>query len=187
MECDAEVLYAFTTLQGVTSHKTGIFMVMRTQDLINYYTIFRDLFSVLRNPSAFRALQEVVIEHVSLHLTPKPEAVVALDARGFLFGPLIALHFDIPFIPIRKRGKLPGQVMQVSYALEYGKVSSSRGHITSHHITHDFELTVPSCLSWSIMCIIVFELMFDKRGYMDTGLLFKIRCIEILALNYYVG
>jgi hypothetical protein len=29
--------------------------------------------------------------------------------------------------------------------------------------------------------------MFDKRGYMDTGLLFKIRCIEILALNYYVG
>ncbi|XP_023711779.1 adenine phosphoribosyltransferase [Cryptotermes secundus] len=82
--------------------------------------LFRDLFSVLRNPCAFRALQEVMIEHVSLQLTPKPEAVVALDARGFLIGPLIALHFDIPFIPIRKRGKLPGQVIQVSFALEYG-------------------------------------------------------------------
>jgi adenine phosphoribosyltransferase len=67
-----------------------------------------------------------MIEHVSLQLTPKPEAVVALDARGFLLGPLIALHFDIPFIPIRKKGKLPGQVIQVSFALEYGSVSSSR-------------------------------------------------------------
>lgn len=82
--------------------------------------LFRDVFSVLRNPSAFRALQDVMIEHVSLQLTPKPEAVLGLDARGFLFGPLIALHFDIPFIPVRKKGKLPGQVMQVSFALEYG-------------------------------------------------------------------
>jgi adenine phosphoribosyltransferase len=107
---------------------------MKTQDLINYNTIFRDVFSLLRNPSAFRALQDVMIEHVSLHLTPKPEVVVGLDARGFLFGPLIALHFDIPFIPVRKKGKLPGQVMQVSFALEYGKVSSHRDHSSS--VTH---------------------------------------------------
>jgi adenine phosphoribosyltransferase len=72
-----------------------------------------------------------MIEHV-LQLTPKPEAVVALDARGSLLGPLISLHFDIPFIPIRKRGKLPGEVIQVSFALEYGRVSSSRGHNLSH-------------------------------------------------------
>jgi adenine phosphoribosyltransferase len=88
--------------------------------------IFRDLFSVLRNPRAFHALQDVMIEHVSSQLTPKPEAIVALEARGFLLGPLLALHFDIPFIPIRKRGKLPGDVTQVSFALEYGTVSSSR-------------------------------------------------------------
>jgi adenine phosphoribosyltransferase len=83
---------------------------------------------VLRNPSAFHALQDVMIEHVSSQLTPKPEVIVALEARGFLLGPLIALHFNIPFIPIRKKGKLPGQVMQVSFALEYGTVSSSKDH-----------------------------------------------------------
>jgi adenine phosphoribosyltransferase len=83
---------------------------------------------VLSNPSAFRALQDVVIEHVSLQLTPKPDAVVALDARGFLLGPLIALHFDIPFIPIRKKGKLPGKVMQATFALEYGRVRFRRGY-----------------------------------------------------------
>jgi adenine phosphoribosyltransferase len=88
---------------------------------------------VLRNPSAFRALQDVVIEHVSLQLTPKPEAIVALEARGFLLGPLIALHFGIPFIPIRKKGKLPGQVMQVSFALEYGTVSSALTIIFPSH------------------------------------------------------
>lgn len=82
--------------------------------------LFRDVFSVLRNPSAFRALQDVMIEHVSSQLTPRPEAVVALEARGFLLGPLIALHFDIPFIPVRKKGKLPGEVMQTSFTLEYG-------------------------------------------------------------------
>jgi adenine phosphoribosyltransferase len=84
------------------------------------------VFSVLRNPSAFRALQDVMIEHVSSQLTPRPEAVVALEARGFLLGPLIALHFDIPFIPVRKKGKLPGEVMQTSFTLEYGTVSFSR-------------------------------------------------------------
>ncbi|GFG30967.1 hypothetical protein Cfor_06916, partial [Coptotermes formosanus] len=82
--------------------------------------LFRDLFSLLRNPRAFRALQDVMIEHISSQLTPRPEAVVALEARGFVLGPLIALHFDIPFIPVRKRGKLPGEVMQASFTLEYG-------------------------------------------------------------------
>lgn len=81
--------------------------------------LFRDLFSVLRNPSAFRALQDVMIEYVS-HLTSRPEAVVALEARGFLLGTLIARHFDIPFIPIRKKGKLPGEVICTTFTLEYG-------------------------------------------------------------------
>lgn len=80
---------------------------------------------MLRNPRAFHALQDVMIEHVSSQLTPKPEVIVALDSRGFLLGPLLALHFHIPFIPIRKRGKLPGDVTRVSFALEYGTVSSS--------------------------------------------------------------
>lgn len=80
---------------------------------------------MLRNPRAFRALQDVMTEYVS-QLTSRPEAVVALEARGFLLGTSIALHFDIPFIPIRKKGKLPGEVICTSFTLEYGTVSFSR-------------------------------------------------------------
>lgn len=80
---------------------------------------------MLINPCAFRALLDLMIEHV-WQLTSRPEAVFALEARGFLLGTLIALHFNIPFIPIRKKGKLPGEVIRTSFALEYGTVSFCR-------------------------------------------------------------
>lgn len=50
--------------------------------------------------------------------------VVGLESRGFLLGPLIALELDVAFVPIRKKGKLPGKLESVDYTLEYGKVSS---------------------------------------------------------------
>ena len=50
-----------------------------------------------------------------------------LDARGFLFGPIIALRIGAAFVPVRKRGKLPGDCISVTYMKEYGPV---RGHET---------------------------------------------------------
>lgn len=82
--------------------------------------LFRDVFSVLREPVAFKALHEVFVEHVK-NLSPPVQAIAALESRGFLFGPKLALEFGIPFIPIRKKGKLPGNVESISYELEYGK------------------------------------------------------------------
>jgi len=108
-----------------TVSRSSFVKVTTVNYLTNICALFRDLFSVLRNPSAFRALQDVMIEYVS-QLTSRPEAVVALEARGFLLGTSIALHFDIPFIPIRKKGKLPGEVIRTSFTLEYGTVSFSR-------------------------------------------------------------
>lgn len=93
---------------------------------------------MLGNPSAFRALQDVMIECVS-QLTSRPEAVVALESRGFLFGTPIALHFDIPFIPIRKNGKLPGEVIHTSFTLEYGTVSFNRDILIPPH-SHELTL-----------------------------------------------
>lgn len=69
----------------------------------------------------FLLLKEVLCEHIKA-ISPAIEYVAALDARGFLFGPIIALEFGIPFIPIRKKGKLPGNVKSESYQLEYGEV-----------------------------------------------------------------
>lgn len=49
---------------------------------------------------------------------------LGLDARGFLFGPLIALRLGAAFVPVRKSGKLCGETFRVEYTLEYGTVSS---------------------------------------------------------------
>lgn len=54
----------------------------------------------------------------------KINVVVALDARGFLLGPLIALRLGAAFVPVRKKGKLPGATVSVEYAKEYGSVIS---------------------------------------------------------------
>lgn len=52
----------------------------------------------------------------------KIDAVVGLEARGMVFGPQIALELQIPFIPVRKLGKLPGRTAKVEYDLEYGNI-----------------------------------------------------------------
>ncbi|KAJ9586664.1 hypothetical protein L9F63_019739 [Diploptera punctata] len=80
--------------------------------------IFRDIFSVLSNPPAFHALKDALFEHVS-EITPKPDVIVVLESRGFLFGPIVALH-NIPCVPVRKKGKLPGDICRQEYTLEYG-------------------------------------------------------------------
>ena len=48
--------------------------------------------------------------------------VAGLDARGFLFGPLVSMNLNVPFLLVRKSGKLPGPTIKVSSTKEYGKV-----------------------------------------------------------------
>jgi adenine phosphoribosyltransferase len=55
----------------------------------------------------------------------KVDVIVGLDARGFLLGPLIAARLGAAFVPVRKRGKLPGQCHVASYEKEYGVVSKA--------------------------------------------------------------
>ena len=80
------------------------------------------MFSLLRDPNDFNILMNHLHNVVS---EMKPDVVIGLDSRGFLFAPQIALKLNIPFVPIRKGGKLPGSVEKIEYALEYGKVQSS--------------------------------------------------------------
>lgn len=51
----------------------------------------------------------------------KFDRVLGIESRGFLFGPLVAQRLKLPFSPIRKKGKLPGDLYSVDYELEYGK------------------------------------------------------------------
>jgi len=81
---------------------------------------FQDVFGIFREPEAHAALQRLMVEFVRAHRA-EVEVVVGLDARGFLLGPAMALAIGVPFVPIRKAGKLPGEVEGESYTLEYGE------------------------------------------------------------------
>ena len=87
-----------------------------------------DIFPILRDPVAF----ETLITHFVYHLTSKTipalpskkiDVVVGLDARGFLLGPIIAMRLGAAFVPVRKKGKLPGECVTAAYEKEYGIVS----------------------------------------------------------------
>lgn len=80
---------------------------------------FSDIFGVFANPVAHRALIDLIVNHIK-NLETKIDAVVGLDARGFVFGPQVALELQVPFLPVRKHGKLPGRVIKLDYELEYG-------------------------------------------------------------------
>ncbi|XP_788872.2 adenine phosphoribosyltransferase, partial [Strongylocentrotus purpuratus] len=82
--------------------------------------LFRDIFPLFRDPSILSDLLDLLVHHVQQNFKDKVDVVVGLEARGFLFGPMLALRLGCGFAPIRKKGKLPGECIQVSYTLEYG-------------------------------------------------------------------
>jgi adenine phosphoribosyltransferase len=82
--------------------------------------LFKDITPLLAHPSA----RERVVDEITDHFkTQQIDAVAGVEARGFIFGSLIAQKMAIPFIPIRKAGKLPYKKITEEYALEYGTAS----------------------------------------------------------------
>ena len=79
--------------------------------------MFRDITPVLANPAAFR---QVVQDMSAPFVDQAIDAVVAVEARGYLFGAPIAYNLDAAFVPVRKLGKLPWETIQSRYELEYG-------------------------------------------------------------------
>ncbi|MFM8342600.1 MAG: adenine phosphoribosyltransferase [Methylomonas sp.] len=79
--------------------------------------IFKDITPLVKDPAALRlAVHQLVQPFLGRDIT----AVAGMEARGFIFGSLVAWELGIPFIPLRKPGKLPYEVQSVSYDLEYG-------------------------------------------------------------------
>jgi adenine phosphoribosyltransferase len=79
--------------------------------------LFRDITPLLRDADAFAAALDMITERVQ---AITPDAVAAIESRGFLFGAPVAARLALPFVPIRKPGKLPAARMTVEYTLEYG-------------------------------------------------------------------
>lgn len=80
--------------------------------------IFRDITSLLEVPAAFKATIDLIVEKYQDQGLTK---VIGTESRGFIFGAPVALALGLPFIPVRKPGKLPREVIAQSYQLEYGQ------------------------------------------------------------------
>ncbi|KAI9490253.1 adenine phosphoribosyltransferase [Zychaea mexicana] len=83
--------------------------------------VFKDLFPIFQDPTAVESLISNIVHHISSTYEEKIDAVVGLDARGFLLGPLVALRLGAAFVPVRKEGKLPGECASAVYEKEYGQ------------------------------------------------------------------
>ena len=92
------------------------------QDFPQKGIVFRDVMAILRDPDIFSNL---IQEMSSSYVLKNSEAIIAIDARGFIFGAAIALKLCKPLIVARKPGKLPGEIISKSYNLEYGSNSLS--------------------------------------------------------------
>ena len=80
--------------------------------------IFRDITTLLLDPPAFKKICTIFYDR---YVNAKIDKIVGIDARGFLFGSVLAYKLDIGMIPIRKNGKLPYNTISESYTLEYGE------------------------------------------------------------------
>lgn len=78
---------------------------------------FKDINPILSNPEAFQTAINIFVDFIKKY---KTTAILAPEARGFIFGAAIAYKLGIKLILARKKGKLPGKTYQVNYDLEYG-------------------------------------------------------------------
>lgn len=78
---------------------------------------FKDITPIFLDPELFRDLVKCFAQE---YKTYNPDVIVGIESRGYLVGPAIALELGIPFVLIRKKGKLPAKTISHTYSLEYG-------------------------------------------------------------------
>ena len=95
------------------------------ESLINTYydfpqkgIAFKDIFGIIQDTEIFK---ELIHNMASNKVIKSSDAIISIEARGFIFGSAISLQTSKPMLVARKPGKLPGEIIQESYFLEYGK------------------------------------------------------------------
>ena len=84
----------------------------------------RDIFSLTKDPQLLSDCVTLLVDHIRNQCSDV-DVIVGLDARGFIFGSLVAQQLTLPFVPVRKQGKLPGETIKVAYTLEYAEVNNN--------------------------------------------------------------
>ena len=102
--------------------KKLIELIETYKDFPNKGIDFKDVLGIIQEPKEFK---ELILKMSSSQIIKNAEAIISIDARGFIFGSAISLQASKPMIVARKPGKLPGEVFKEDYSLEYGENSLS--------------------------------------------------------------
>jgi adenine phosphoribosyltransferase len=98
-------------------------LLAKVRDVPDFPTpgiVFKDVTPLLADAAAFAAAVE---DLAAPFRTERPDKVAGIEARGFIFGAPVSQLLDVGFVPVRKKGKLPGDVVAASYDLEYGSAT----------------------------------------------------------------
>ena len=134
---------------------------------------FKDLLGIIQDSEVFR---ELILRMSSNKIIKNSEAIVSIDARGFIFGAAISFQASKPMIVARKPGKLPGELIQEQYDLEYGKnflsiQKESIKKFNSYAIVDDLLAT-----GGTVDCV---AKLINRSGKRITGLLTVVELLEL--------
>ncbi|MFD2873819.1 adenine phosphoribosyltransferase [Mucilaginibacter ximonensis] len=100
--------------------------------------IFKDITTILKDPKLCEGIVDAFVEQLQ---GTRIDAIAGVESRGFLFGLTLATKLGVPFIPVRKAGKLPYTIRQKKYDLEYGtatiEMHTDAFEPGSHILLHD--------------------------------------------------
>ena len=135
---------------------------------------FKDILGIIQDTEVFR---ELILKMSSNKIIKSSEAIISIEARGFIFGSAISLQASKPMIVARKPGKLPGELIKEDYNLEYGKNSlsiqkESLKKFTSYAIVDDLLAT-----GGTVECV---SKLIQKSGSKVSGL---VTVVELIELN----
>tara|TARA_B100001769_G_scaffold208387_1_gene167833 strand:- start:66 stop:578 length:513 start_codon:yes stop_codon:yes gene_type:complete len=100
--------------------KKLIELIESYKDFPNKGIEFKDVLGITQEPKIFK---ELILKMASSEIIKNAEAIISIDARGFIFGSAISFQASKPMIVARKPGKLPGELFKEDYNLEYGENS----------------------------------------------------------------
>ena len=135
---------------------------------------FKDIFGIIQDPEVFR---ELILKMSSNKVIKNSEAIISIEARGFIFGSAISLQTSKPMVVARKPGKLPGELLKENYSLEYGNGTlsvqkDSLEKFNSYAIVDDLLAT-----GGTIECV---ANLIRKSGKRVSG---SVTVIELMELN----
>jgi len=138
---------------------------------------FKDILGIIQDTEVFR---ELILKMSSNKVIKSSEAIISIEARGFIFGSAISLQASKPMLVARKPGKLPGEIISEDYLLEYGESSlsiqkESLKKFNSYAIVDDLLAT-----GGTIECV---ANIIRKSGKDVSGLITVVELLELKGRN----